>query len=181
LSDPSPTEDRSGSITLQELLHSRNVVLQIENLTPDASLDRTVSDPEISSPGLALSGWTGRFTQGRMLVFGETEMTYLNELDEAGVRSRLSGLFQFDVPAVFVTKGQRVPPMFLELAIEAGVPVLLSRLTTKDFYRRIQPYLEAVLAPVTTLHGSLADVYGVGLLFMGKSGVGKSECVLDLV
>jgi len=182
LPDSSPPDDGSGSsISLRELLQQRNVVLQIENLTPDTNLDRLVSDPEISSPGLALSGWTGRFTQGRMLVFGETEMTYLGELDEIGVRSRLLGLFRFDVPAVFVTKGQRVPKAFLELAVEAGIPVLLSRLTTKDFYRRIKPYLEAVLAPVTTLHGSLADVYGVGLLFMGKSGVGKSECVLDLV
>jgi HPr kinase/phosphorylase len=156
-------------------------VLQLEHLTPDVGLDRPITDAEISSPGLGLAGWTGRFADGRMLVFGETEMTYIGELDESGVRSRLTRLFGFDVPAVFVTKGQNVPPLFLELATEARVPVLLSRLATKEFYRRIKPYLEAVLAPVTTLHGSLADVYGVGLLFMGKSGVGKSECVLDLV
>jgi HPr kinase/phosphorylase len=93
----------------------------------------------------------------------------------------LAGLFQFEIPAVFVTKGQEVPAVFAELADAQGIPVLRSQLSTKEFYRRVKPYLEAVLAPATTLHGSLADVYGVGLLFVGKSGVGKSECVLDLV
>jgi HPr kinase/phosphorylase len=178
---PSPTEDGQRSITLQDLLDSRGTVLQLENLTPDVGLDFPITDAEISGPGLALAGWRGRFADGRMLVFGETEMTYIGELDESGVRSRLTGILGFDIPAIFVTKGQHVPPLFLELASEARVPVLLSRLVTKEFYRRIKPYLEAMLAPVTTLHGSLADVYGVGLLFMGKSGVGKSECVLDLV
>jgi HPr kinase/phosphorylase len=178
-SPPSPNGNRS--VTLRELLETKGESLRLENLTPRVSLDGEVADPDISSPGLALAGWTGRFADGRMQVFGETEMTYLSELDEAAIRSRLDGLFAFDVPAVFVTKGQQVPRLVLHLAEEAGIPVILSHLTTKDFYRRIKPYLEAVLAPLTTLHGSLADVYGVGLLFVGKSGVGKSECVLDLV
>jgi HPr kinase/phosphorylase len=116
-----------------------------------------------------------------MQVFGETEMTYLATLNDAEVRSRLDAVFSFDVPAVFITKGQRVPDSFLEVAGRRGVPTFRTALTTKDFYRKIKPYLEAVLAPTTTLHGSLADVHGVGLLFVGKSGVGKSECVLDLV
>jgi len=90
-------------------------------------------------------------------------------------------LFSFDVPAVFVSKGQEVPPFFLEAAVEAQIPVIRSHASTKYFYQRIKPYLEAALAPTTNLHGSLADVYGVGLLFVGESGVGKSECVLDLV
>ncbi|MGH2393640.1 MAG: HPr(Ser) kinase/phosphatase, partial [Candidatus Limnocylindria bacterium] len=90
-------------------------------------------------------------------------------------------LFAFQIPAVFVTKGQSVPDWFVESAGASGIPVFCSGLTTRDFYRVLKPYLEAALAPQTTLHGSLADVSGVGLLFVGKSGVGKSECVLDLV
>ena len=74
-----------------------------------------------------------------------------------------------------------VPPYFLEVATAHGVPVILSHRTTKDVYERLKPFIEAALAPSTNLHGSLADVYGVGLLFVGESGVGKSECVLDLV
>jgi HPr kinase/phosphorylase len=80
-----------------------------------------------------------------------------------------------------VTKGQQVPQELLDLAQERSVPVLRSRLKTAEFYRRVKPIVEDAFAPRTTLHGSLADVYGVGLLFVGRSGIGKSECVLDLV
>ena len=116
-----------------------------------------------------------------MWVFGETEMTYVSTLDEHEVRGRLDALFAHDVPAVFVSKGQDVPACFVETATRHGVPVLRSRCTTKELYQRIKPFLELAMAPSTTLHGSLADVYGVGLLFVGESGIGKSECVLDLV
>ena len=80
-----------------------------------------------------------------------------------------------------MTKGQEVPPEMLELARARSVPVFRSKLKTAEFYRRIKPIVEEAFAPRTTLHGSLADVYGVGLLFIGRSGIGKSECVLDLV
>jgi HPr kinase/phosphorylase len=150
-------------------------------LTPEVSLDRTASDPDITSPGLALAGHTSRVPSGRMWVFGETEMTYLAALDEGTARDRLKDLFSYEVPAVFVTKGQSVPEYFLDEARSAEVPVLRSSESTKYFYERIKPFLERGMAPHTTLHGSLADVYGVGLLFVGESGVGKSECVLDLV
>jgi HPr kinase/phosphorylase len=116
-----------------------------------------------------------------MWVFGETEITYLTTLDEAEAAGRLDVLFALDVPAVFVSKGQDVPEYFLEAATRHGVPVLRSHRSTKDVYQLIKPFLELALAPSTTLHGSLASVYGVGLLFVGESGVGKSECVLDLV
>jgi HPr kinase/phosphorylase len=135
----------------------------------------------VTSPGLALAGHTSRVPSGRMWVFGETEMTFLGALGEEEARPRLTALFAFDVPAAFVTKGQTVPGFFLEVATEHRVPVLCSSLTTKEFYRRLKPYLEVSLAPSTAVHGSLADVYGVGVLFTGRSGVGKSECVLDLV
>jgi HPr kinase/phosphorylase len=116
-----------------------------------------------------------------MQVFGETEMSYLATLTEDELRQRLEGFFSKQVPAAFVTKGQNVPEALIEAARLAGVPVFRSALTTRDFFRKIKPYVEVVLAPSTTVHGSLADVYGVGLLFIGKSGIGKSECVLDLI
>jgi HPr kinase/phosphorylase len=153
----------------------------VEVLNPGVGLDRMTDDPDVTSPGLALAGHTGRVPSGRMWVFGETEMTYLAAISESEAKSRLAALFTFGVPAAFVTKGQPVPDFFLAVANEHGVPVLRSAKTTKEFYRRLKPYLEGALAPSTTLHGSLADVYGVGLLFVGQSGVGKSECVLDLV
>ena len=180
--DTSGSSSNGGkSITIQEILDAKRDTLKLELLTPGVPLDRRASDPDVSSPGLALAGYTARVPPGRMWVFGETEMTYLATLPVDTARAQVDMLFAFQCPAVFVSKGQTVPEFFLDAARARGVPVILSQITTKDLYQRIKPYLEEVLAPSTSLHGSLADVYGVGLLFVGESGVGKSECVLDLV
>jgi len=181
LEEAAAASERREAISIQEMFEAKRESLALTNLTPGVGLDPEISEPDVSSPGLALAGWTGRFASGRMQVFGETEMTYIAEVGEEEIGRRVEAMLAFDVPAIFVTKGQEVPECVLRPAREASVPVFLSDLSTKDFYRRLKPYLEAALAPATHLHGSLADVYGVGLLFVGRSGVGKSECVLDLV
>src|SRR3989442_4044173 len=112
---------------------------------------------------------------------GQTEITYLASLDAAARRRSLETFFTFDLPCVVVTKGQEPPSELLELARAKGIAVIRTKLKTSEFYRRLKPYLDEVFAPTTTVHGSLADVFGVGLLFVGRSGIGKSECVLDLV
>ncbi len=155
--------------------------LQLEPLTGELGLDGLVPDADIASPGLALAGYLGRFMPDRLHVLGETEITYLRSLEEATRRTRLEGFFQYDLPVVFITKGLDPPDPLLDLARSRLVPVLRTRLKTAEFYKRIKPVVEDAFAPRTTLHGSLADVYGVGLLFVGRSGIGKSECVLDLV
>ena len=169
------------SLKIRDLLEAKGASLSLELLTPDVSLDRECSDPDVSTPGLALSGFIERFPDHRMQVFGETEITFLSTLSDESREKRLEALFAMDIPAAFVTKGQDVPEDLVRIAGEAGVPLFRTYLSTKDFFRRVKPYLEIALAPSTTVHGSLADVYGVGLLFIGKSGIGKSECVLDLV
>jgi HPr kinase/phosphorylase len=169
------------SLRIEEFVDAKELSLAIEPLTLGVSLDRSCSDADVASPGLALAGFVDRFPEGRLQVFGETEMTYLNTLEPAVQAERLRAFFSKQVPAAFVTKGQAVPPLFLEIAREAGVPVFRTSLSTKNFFRKIKPFLEVALAPSTSVHGSLADVYGVGLLFIGKSGIGKSECVLDLI
>src|SRR5690606_8280587 len=106
---------------------------------------------------------------------------FLLHLSPEERRRSLELLFSFDIPAVFITKGQTPPAPLLEIAQERGTPVIQSRLRTADFYFRLKPFLEKYFAPTVTMHGSLADVHGVGLLFVGKSGIGKSEAVLDLI
>ncbi|HET9134489.1 MAG TPA: HPr(Ser) kinase/phosphatase [Gemmatimonadales bacterium] len=160
---------------------AQSEALQLEALTGEVGLDRLVPDADIASPGLALSGYLGRFIPDRLHVLGETEITYLASLDLETRRARLTAFFQYDLPAIFVTKGLELPEPLLELATARQVPLLRTRLKTAEFYRRVKPIIEDAFAPRTTLHGSLADVYGVGLLFVGRSGIGKSECVLDLV
>ena len=168
-------------ITVQRLFDDRQETLQLEILNPDIDLDRRVVNPDISSPGIALTGYTERFSSERIQVFGETEISYLRGLTSEERRERVRGVFRFGIPVAFITKGLSLPDGLLEVAAECSIPILRSGLSTREFYRHVKPYLDAVLAPQTNVHGSLADVYGVGLLFVGDSGVGKSECVLDLV
>lgn len=169
------------TLRIRELLERGGDPLQLESLTGETGLDGFLPDQEIASPGLALAGFTDRFSPNRMHVLGETEVSYLNSLSAAERRKTLELFFGFDLPVVFITKGQEVPAELLTLAQERRTAVLRSKLKTAEFFRRIKPIIEQAFAPRTTVHGSMADVYGVGLLFVGRSGIGKSECVLDLV
>jgi HPr kinase/phosphorylase len=168
-------------VTVGQLLERLRAPLQLEEIEPGTGHDRAVGNAEVSSPGLVLAGYVKRFSAERLQVLGETEITYLSSLASPERKQILELFFSFPIPAVFVTKGQRLPNGLREIASEAGIPVIRSKLKTAEFYRRIKPVLEMEFAPTVSLHGSLADVFGVGLFFTGKSGIGKSECVLDLV
>jgi HPr kinase/phosphorylase len=168
-------------LTVRDLLSQKGESLQLECLTGDEGLERPIPVPEVSSPGLVLAGFTKRFASRRLHALGETEIDYLKSLAPDARRRSLEEFLSYELPCVFVTKSQQVPKELLTIAKARKIPVLRSKLKTAEFYRRITPYLTEVFAPTTTVHGSLADVYGVGLLFTGRSGIGKSECVLDLV
>jgi HPr kinase/phosphorylase len=169
-----------AKLTVGRLVDRLRDVLALEELGADG-LDREIVSPNVSSPGLVLAGYVERFPAHRLQVFGETEISYLASKSDGERRVILGTFFSFPIPAVFVTKGQQPPSEMMELASSAGVPIIGSRLKTNEFYTRIKPWLEEEFAPTTTLHASLSDVFGVGLLFIGRSGIGKSECVLDLV
>lgn len=144
-------------------------------------MERDITSADAASPGLALAGYTARVQPGRVLVLGETEITYLTSLDPAGEQRAVEALLSCECPVLFITKGQEVPDDLVTAARRHDVAVVRTALKTAEFYNRVKPFLEDAFAAETTLHGSLADVYGVGLLFIGRSGIGKSECVLDLV
>ena len=168
-------------VTVARIFEDTRELLGLEVVGDTRGLAKEVHGPDISSPGLALAGYVNRFAVQRLQVLGETEVSYLAQLDEAERRRRLELFFSFPIPCVFITKGQACPSGLQECADAAGTALIRSVHKTAEFYRRIKPFLEETFAPTTTLHGSLADVFGVGLLFQGKSGIGKSECVLDLV
>jgi HPr kinase/phosphorylase len=171
----------SVKLTVGTLLERLRDTLELEQIGEPVGLDRVVTSPEASSPGLVLSGYFNRFPHERIQVFGETEITYLYAREPEARLATLETYFSYPIPCVFVTKAQEPPIGFLEAAGRSGVAVLRSRLKTAEFYRLIKPFLADEFAPSVTLHGSLADVFGVGLFFTGQSGIGKSECVLDLV
>jgi HPr kinase/phosphorylase len=170
-----------NTVTVGQLLGRLSGALQLEEIEPGAGHDRAIGNAEVSSPGLVLAGYVKRFSAQRLQVLGETEITYLSSLEPTERKKILELFFSFPIPAVFVTKAQRLPVGLKEIAHEAGIPLIRTKLKTAEFYRRIKPVLEMEFAPSISLHGSLTDVFGVGLFFTGKSGIGKSECVLDLV
>lgn len=170
-----------ATLTVAELLTRKANPLALILLTDEATAGREIPSSEVASPGLVLAGFTERFVHSRVQVLGETEITYLLTLSEDERRAAIHRFLAFDLPVVFVTKGMTPPSGLVERANERGIPVVSTRMKTGAFYSAIKAFLESLFAPSTYIHGSLADVYGVGLLFVGRSGIGKSECVLDLV
>jgi HPr kinase/phosphorylase len=168
-------------LTVGRLLERMRAPLQLDHIEGTNGLDRILENPDVSSPGLAVAGYVERFPAWRVQVLGETEIMYLRSLDPDIRRRHLTTFFSFPIPCVFITKGQTPTEDLVELAGKAGIALIRSQLKTNEFYTRIKPWLEEEFAPMTNLHGSLADVFGVGLLMVGQSGIGKSECVLDLV
>jgi HPr kinase/phosphorylase len=168
-------------LTIGSFIERTKDLLELEVLGSPDGLSREVPTADASGPGLVLAGYVGRFVHQRLQVLGETEVSYLRALS-AEERTRILDTFlRYPIPCVMVTKGLELPEGMETIAKQHGVTILRSRLKTQEFYKRITPFLEDAFAPTTSLHGSLADVYGVGLLFTGASGIGKSECVLDLV
>jgi HPr kinase/phosphorylase len=114
-------------------------------------------------------------------VIGLTEVSYLRSLDQTEMKRRLLRTFEFDIPCFIVTTQLTPPPLLLELAREKRIPILLTSLPTSRFWAKLSFYLEHEFAPTEVLHSSMLDVFGLGVLIIGKSGIGKSECALELI
>ncbi len=169
-------------ITVEKLFNSRKHDLELTLLSGrDAGLAKEVQSAELHRPGLALTGFFERFTNKRIQILGETEMAYLNRLPPDRLIEVSRALFGYDIPAVIISKGITPPLEFLSVGDEFNTSVFASRLTTADLTNRLSAYLDHIFAPSINVHGTLVDVYGVGLLYTGKSGIGKSEVALDLV
>jgi HPr kinase/phosphorylase len=170
-----------ATLSIESLLKEKSQFLELFVLNGGESLKKLIPNNQIQRPGLALAGYTERFSYWRTQVFGKTEIAYLNSLNESAQRQTLELFFSYDIPLVVLAKAQQPPPLMLELAALKQIPVLQTNLTTTDFIIRLSSYLDNIFAPRTAIHATLMDVYGVGMLYTGKSGIGKSECALDLV
>ena len=155
--------------------------LQLVPLTESLASRREITVSDIHRPGMALMGFVENFLPERIQVIAQTELTYLATLSPSEVQAAIDRLFQFEMPLIVVCKGIEVPPYLIECANQNQVPVLRTPKSTTPFIHALTSYLDHMFAPVATAHGSLVDVYGVGLLFTGRSAIGKSETALDLV
>ena len=171
------------AVTVGGLLdaHSESTGLSIELLAGREGLDRPITNPYIQKTGLALAGFHEYLQAGRVLIYGESEVRYLEGLTADGRRAALRHSFATAVPCVLLTGGLDAPPDLIEEAERAGVPLLRTRVGTATAIGKLTALLEERLAVREIIHGVLVDILGLGVLIAGESGIGKSECALDLV
>jgi len=141
--------------------------------------DITVAD--LNRPGLELTGYFDYFAYDRVQILGRTEISYLEGLPEDVRKSRLEKFFSYDIPCVIITRSLVPPPELITIAEKSDKPVLGTRTATTLFMSRLTDFLESELAPRTTMHGVLVDIYGIGILIIGESGIGKSETAVELI
>ena len=171
------------SITVAGLLKSRAeaIGLPMELLGGTSGLERTISSPHIQKTGLALAGFDAYLQPARILVFGESEVRYLESLDPGSRMNVLAAAFSHDIPCVLITGGWNPPAELLMASDRYHVPLLRTPTSTAVSIAKIEYLLDDELAERQILHGVLMDMLGLGVLIVGESGIGKSECGLDLV
>jgi len=169
------------AIRVGALLEDNRFDLRLQLVAGKQGLSRRISSARIQKPGLVLAGFTENLHKERVQVFGNTEMSYIATLPRERVREVMRTFFAQDVACLVVTKGLEVPVEVSAAADEAGVPLLRTVHLSSTFIESVQSWLEDVLTAQTSMHGVLLDVFGVGILLLGKSGIGKSEIALDLI
>ncbi len=155
--------------------------LNLEVLVPSTNTEWDIVSAEINRPGLEFVGFYEHFAYERPQVMGNVEMSYLESLSSQERRLCLERFFTYDIPVIIVCRGLTPHPELVELAKSRNVPLMQSQIGTTTFIVDAILYLSKVLAPRTTRHAVLVDVYGVGILITGESGVGKSESALELI
>ncbi len=171
------------AVTVGGLLEARpeSVGLPVDLLAGARGLSRHITNPYIQKTGLALAGFHEYLHAGRVLIYGESEIRFVESLDAATRRQALRRSFASDVPCVLLTGGLEAPPDLVIEAERAGVPLLSTHVGTATAIGKLTALLEDRLAIREVIHGVLVDVLGLGVLIAGESGIGKSECALDLV
>jgi HPr kinase/phosphorylase len=167
-------------LTVRSLLDESSG-LRLVLLAGEAGLARRISNQRIQKPGLALAGYVKQVHPERVQILGSTEISYLQTLTEEEARRSVDSFMSLDPACIVVTKGLDVPPALLESAERMGVPLLRTPIVSSTAIDAIQKHLELQLAPTASIHAVLMDVLGVGVLLLGKSGIGKSEAALDLI
>lgn len=168
-------------VTVEKLFVDNKDKLQLELLNNDASFQKVIPEPDLHRPGLALSGFVDVFTYQRVQIVGNTENAYLKKMTDGRRRKALSTLLSFEIPCIILTESNEPSVEFIELANNNKVSVFRTPFKTTRLMHLLSDYLDEKFAPAITVHGSLVDVYGIGVLFTGRSGIGKSEIALDLV
>ncbi|NGX60012.1 MAG: HPr kinase/phosphorylase [Chlamydiae bacterium] len=168
-------------ISVGDFLQKHGQVLKLSVVACKEHLKRKITKAEAQRPGLSLSGFMKKFVPSRLLVFGNSEILYLKELDKNLQQERLQAILTEETPAVITAGKYPVPPLIPAICKEKGVPLLKTPFPTMEFLSQANFLLADQLSPTTTCHGTLVEAFGVGVLIQGDSSIGKSEAALGLI
>ena len=167
-----------ASVSLKTIIDK----MKLTNLTPELDIKKIrIIQPDINRPALQLAGYYEHFEATRLQVIGFVEYTYMESFSDKEKEKMYRELLSFDIPGVVFCRDLAPDPIFLKIAVEEKVPVLMTKKSTSVFMAEIIRWLNVKLAPCITIHGVLVDVYGVGVLITGESGIGKSETAIELI
>jgi HPr kinase/phosphorylase len=169
------------TLTVGTLYSDNRKKLKMQLLNSKQGFGRNITTPELHRPGLALSGFLDLFTSDRIQVIGNTEVQYLCSLSTQDRERSLSRVLAYELPCIIITDNNKVPGSLLPIADQRKICIFRTKYPTMEFFHYMGDYLNNEFAPKTTMHGTLVDVYGIGVLFTGRSGIGKSEIALDLI
>jgi len=169
------------SLSVAEFFEDTKDVFALERLTDSLEGPLPITVPDIHRPGLALTGFMQNFLNERIQILGQTEILYLNTRGPDERRADVENIFSVPLVCIIVTRSLETPVELVDAANANGIPIFRSTMLTTPFIHELTKYLDEEFAVTDVLHGTFVDVYGVGLLFTGKSGIGKSEIALDLV
>jgi HPr kinase/phosphorylase len=178
---PEPLQEEEGSVTVREFVQSPNTTLDLELLGGKDGLENVIRSTRIQKLGMALAGFTDYIDSRCVQVIGVSETNYLQALSPDKGIEAIRRLKNHNICCVLITTGLDVPPGLMELSREECLPILRCAVPSSISLTKITVYLERRLAPRITIHGVLLEVFGLGVLIMGPSGIGKSECALELV
>jgi len=167
-----------ASVALQAVIDK----MKLENVTPDIDISGIkITQPDINRPAIQIAGYFEHFDAQRIQIIGFVEYTYMENLPVKKKREAYEKLMSYDIPAIVYCRELYPDEIFLEVANEKKIPVLMTKKSTSDFMAEIIRWLNVKLAPCIVVHGVLVDVYGEGVLITGESGIGKSEAALELI
>jgi len=168
------------SVAVSKIFQQKSF-FELKLLGGKKGLARKINIPRIQKPGLALVGDTSKLHPGRIQIFGKSELSYLQSITPKKLESIVKQIMERDLTCLVFTRGNLPPKLFLNEANRLNIPIFTTSLITSTFINRVTRFLEDHLTEKTTLHGVMVDILGIGVLLIGKSGIGKSECALDLI
>ena len=168
-------------IPVREFFDMFKQLSELELVAGEEGLDRVILEPSINRPALAVTGYFKSFAYKRIQLFGAGEMSYMRDLPEANQREVISKMADLKIPCIVISRNLQPTKAMVEVAREKKVPLLRTKMKSKEFSADVIVRLERLFAPTTSMHGTLIDIQGIGTLIRGDSGIGKSECALALI